>query len=232
MEDIPFHLGKEVERLAKTRFKHVAVVDSHNCITDARIFTEQELADLKEAASLAIESPLSSRAEFEMGAAKSAFEVGGPEQGVGPGGISVLVLKTFGQVVAYVTIDCNNMALHLREKILASLECLGINGGEIMTTDTHVVNGLVPARLGYHPLGEAIDHNVVIDHVRATVERAKQDLEEAAVSVSSGSVRVKSLGSKSLENLMSFMYGVAKLVALYMLMLFLGSNLVGLMIIH
>ena len=232
MEDIPFHLGKEVEGLAKTRFKHVAVVDSHNCITDARIFTEQELVDLKEAASQAIESPLSSRAEFEMGAAKSAFEVGGPEEGAGPGGISVLVLKTFGQVIAYVTIDGNNMALHLREKILASLECLGIDGGEIMTTDTHVVNGLVPARLGYHPVGEAMDHNVVIDLVRATVERAKQDLEEATVSASSGSVRVKSLGSKSLESLLSFMYGVAKLVALYMLMLFLGSNLVGLMIIR
>ncbi|MCX6660670.1 MAG: DUF2070 family protein, partial [Candidatus Bathyarchaeota archaeon] len=138
----------------------------------------------------------------------------------------------FGQVIAYVTIDGNNMALHLREKILASLECLGIDGGEIMTTDTHVVNGLVPARLGYHPVGEAMDHNVVIDLVRATVERAKQDLEEATVSASSGSVRVKSLGSKSLESLLSFMYGVAKLVALYMLMLFLGSNLVGLMIIR
>ncbi len=228
MEDIPFHLGKELENVAKKRFKHVAIVDSHNCIAEARMFTEEEIADLKLAASEAIESSRGSGLmNLEVGASRGILDFG-PEQGGGPGGISAFVIRASGQLTAYVTIDANNMALGLREKILHSLEEIGVGGGEIMTTDTHMVNGLVPARLGYYPLGEAVDQDIIVKLVRDAVERAKESLEEVSVLSSSGSVEVKSLGSESLERLMSFLYGVAKLVAKYMLVLFLTSNIIGL----
>jgi putative membrane protein len=45
--------------------------------------------------------------------------------GMGSGGISVIVVEVDDQKVAYVTIDGNNMVSGLREKILASLKELG-----------------------------------------------------------------------------------------------------------
>ena len=227
MEDIPFSFGKELENTARKRFKHVAIVDSHNCISEARMFTEEEIANLRLAASEAIESSQGSPlVTLELGAARGVFGFG-PEQGGGPGGISTLVIRASDQLTAYMTVDANNMASGLREKILISLKEVDVSGGEVMTTDTHIVNGLVPARLGYYPLGEAINQDAIIKLVRHTVEKAKENLEEVKVLTSSGSVEVKSLGSESLEKLMSFMYRVAKLVAKYMLILFLMSSIVG-----
>ncbi|MBS7623111.1 DUF2070 family protein [Candidatus Bathyarchaeota archaeon] len=232
MEDIPSQLGKELENLARRRFKDAAIVDSHNCIAEARMFTEKEINDLRAAASQAIESCRQIKtANLEMGAARGAIDGFGPEHGNGPGGARIFVFRTSGQLTAYVVVDANNMAPGLREKILLSLENAGVRGGEVMTTDTHAVNGLVPARLGYHPFGEAIGQEVIIDSVMKAYRQAVENLEEVTVSSSSGSVRVKSLGSGPLEELVSFMYQTAKLVAVYMLTLFLGSNLVGLLVL-
>jgi predicted neutral ceramidase superfamily lipid hydrolase len=232
MEDIPLQLGEDLEQLAKKRFKYVAIVDSHNSIAEARVFTKQEIANLRSAASQAIESLAAVKTDtFEMGAAKSILRGFGPEDGIGPGGIIAFVFKTSDRLTAYVTVDANNMAPGLREKIISSLKGIDITGGEIMTTDTHVVNGLVPARLGYHPLGDAVSQDIVIETIRETVKKAKEDLEEARVSSSSVITEVRSLGSQSLENLTSFMYGVAKLVAAYMVIMFAVSNLVGLALV-
>jgi len=232
MEDIPFQLGKALEQLAKKRFKYVAIVDAHNSIAEARMFTEQEIKNLRSAASQAIESLASLRTDtFEMGVAKSIFRGFGPDDGIGPGGIVAFVFKTSGRLTAYVTIDANNMVPGLREKIISSLKDIAITGGEIMTTDTHVVNGLVPARLGYYPLGDAISQDIVVETIKETVKKAQDDLEEARVSSSSIITEVKSLGSQSLENLTNFMYGVAKLVAAYMVIVFAVSNLVGLALV-
>lgn len=232
MEDIPSQLGKELSNLAKRRFKHVAIVDSHNCIANARMFTEKEISDLRSAAAEAIESCGQTRTtNLEMGAARSILEGFGPEQGNGPGGTSVFVFRASDQLVAYAVADANNMAPGLREKALSVFESIGIKGGEVITTDTHAVNGLVPARLGYYPLGEAIDQDTIVESLMSTVDRARENLEGVTVSASSGSVRVRSLGSESLENLVSFMYGIAKLVAAYMLAIFLSANLMGLIVL-
>ncbi len=231
MEDIPSKLGRELTQLAKKRFKHVAIIDSHNCIDDVKMFTDIEIEDLRLAASQAIEySAKSKTVSLEMGAARSAFEGLGPEEGCGPGGISAFIFKTSDHLTAYVTFDANNMLLGLRERILSSLESIGVDDGEIMTTDTHIVNGLVPARLGYYPLGEAVDQEILVELVRKTVERAKDNLEGVSVSCSSGSVEVKSLGSESLESLTVFMYRMAKLVAAYMSIFFLISNVIGILL--
>ncbi|MEM3004644.1 MAG: DUF2070 family protein, partial [Candidatus Bathyarchaeia archaeon] len=166
MEDIPSQLGKELANLAKKKFKDVAIVDSHNCIAEARMFTGKEIEDLRAAASQAIESCHRNRAgNLEMGAARGTIDGFGPEHGNGPGGVRVFVFRTSGQLTAYVVVDANNMATGLRERILLSLENAGVGGGEVMTTDTHAVNGLVPARLGYYPFGEAIDQDLIVDSV-------------------------------------------------------------------
>jgi len=228
MEDIPSSLGEELHRLARMKFKHAAIIDSHNCINNVKDYTDKEIEDLKMASIQAIET-LShiDTFPFEMGVAKNGFGIYGPEHGCGPGGISVFVFRVSNRLSAYIILDGNNMISGLREKILSSLKNIGIDDGEIMTTDTHIVNGVVPARLGYHPIGEALDQDIVLRIVINTVERAKENLERVEVSSATGSVEVKSLGPKSLEKLTNFMYSVSKLVARYIATILFTSNLIG-----
>ncbi len=228
MEDIPIELGKEVASMAKNKFKHVGIIDSHNCIDQARMFIEEELDDLRSAAYKAIESSNATGTKIEMGVAKHNFENDNPRQGVGPGGMRVFLFKNLDQLIAYIIIDANNMVKGLREKILTSLKDIGIDGGEIMTTDTHVVNGLVRAKLGYYPFGEILNQDNIVNSIKETVKEAQEDLEEVTVCSSSKNVSVTSLGSRSLENLTSFMYNIARLVVRYMGILLLVSNLIGL----
>jgi putative membrane protein len=228
MEDIPIELGKEVASMAKNKFKHVGIIDSHNSIDQARMFIEEELNDLRSAAYKAIESSSATGTKIEMGIAKHNFENDNPRQGVGPGGMRVFLFKNLDQLIAYIIIDANNMVKGLREKILTSLKDIGIDGGEIMTTDTHVVNGLVRAKLGYYPFGEILNQDNIVNSIKETVKEAQEDLEEVTVCSSSKNVSVTSLGSRSLENLTSFMYNIARLVVRYMGILLLVSNLIGL----
>jgi putative membrane protein len=228
MEDIPIELGKEIASMAKNKFKHVGIIDSHNCIDQARMFIEEELNDLRSAAYKAVESSSATGTKIEMGIAKHNFENDNPRQGVGPGGMRVFLFKHLDQLIAYIIIDSNNMIKGLREKILTSLNDIGIDGGEIMTTDTHVVNGLVSAKLGYYPFGEMLNQDNIVNSIKKTVKDAQEDLEEVTICSSSKNVSVTSLGSRSLENLTSFMYNIARLVVRYMGILLLVSNLIGL----
>ncbi len=228
MEDIPIEIGKEIKSVANKKFKHVGIIDSHNCINNARMFSEEELNDIRTAAYKAIESSSSTKNKIELGVAKNNFEVTDPRQGVGPGGVRVFLFKNIDQLIAYILIDANNMVKGLREKILTSLTDVGIDSGEIMTTDTHIVNGLVRAKLGYYPFGEMLNQDNIIDLIKNTVKDAKEDLEEVSICSSSKNVSVKSLGSRSLENLTSFMYNIAKLVVRYVVILLVVTNLIGL----
>jgi len=48
---------------------------------------------------------------------------------------------------------------------------LGVRDGEVLTTDTHVVNAVGPSKRGYHPIGEGIDQNILLNYINeATIE--------------------------------------------------------------
>ena len=142
------------------------------------------------------------RSPFEVGAAKIVPKEFGIKEGMGPGGISVIVTKVGDQKTAYVTIDGNNMISGLREKILAMLQEIGIIDGEVLTTDTHGVTGVVPTARGYYPIGEAIDHTKLIGYIREVAVKALDDLTPAEVSRRTGTVpNVKVIGEKPIADL-------------------------------
>ena len=213
MDDIPFHMGPLIVAEGKAYFENVSIVDAHNCISDVTVLGDPELRDLagsaKAALSIAAKEPKST---FKVGVAKvdlGDFTLG---QGIGPGGLVVLLVETQSQLAAYITIDGNNMVTGLRERVLKMLDEVGIDLGEIMTTDTHLVNGLVAAKLGYHPVGEAVDQAKLINYVKSAILQAKSNLEEVEVSWSSSEVEVKTLGPGPLHNIVDFLRQAAKLV--------------------
>jgi predicted neutral ceramidase superfamily lipid hydrolase len=121
-------------------------------------------------------------------------------EGMGLGGIIVTTLKIAGQKIAFVTIDGNNMISGLREKILSGLSEIGIDDGEVFTTDTHAVNAVVLGARGYHPVGEAMDHETLIKHIKQAAAQALANLEPADVSWRMDTVsKVKVIGEKQIE---------------------------------
>jgi len=203
MEDLPQNLASHIVSEAENRgLSSTIIIDAHNSI-NGPFKLDEAIRSLRKVAVTSLEEARSTRrSSFEVGVAKVIPKEFGVKEGMGPGGISVIVTKVGDQKTAYVTIDGNNMISGLREKILAMLREIGIVDGEILTTDTHAVTGVVPTARGYYPIGEAIDHAKLIGYIREATVKALDDLTPAEVSRRTGTVpNVKVIGEKPIADL-------------------------------
>jgi predicted neutral ceramidase superfamily lipid hydrolase len=90
----------------------------------------------------------------------------------------------------------------LREEILVSLNGLGIEDGEVFTTDTHSVSALILGKQGYHPIGEAMDKRKLVDYIEQATLQAISKLKPVQTASRSITVNdVTVLGEKQLETL-------------------------------
>lgn len=180
-EDLPQELGRIVtEEARRGGLKHAMVVNAHNALADDSADMSEHMDELKHAAFDCLSKALSFEAKpFRVGAATVYPAEFTEKMGIGTGGITTILVEVEAQKTAYVVIDGNNMVPHLREKILAALTAAGFDEGEVFTTDTHAVSALVTGRRGYHPVGEVMDHNVLIRYVLEAAGKAAQNLEAA-----------------------------------------------------
>jgi len=75
-----------------------------------------------------------------------------------------------------------------------------VNDGEVFTTDTHAVNAVVLNARGYHPIGEAMDQETLIKHIKQAAINALANLEPAEASWCTETVSsVKVIGEKQVE---------------------------------
>jgi putative membrane protein len=203
IEDLPEELGGFVREEAEKRGLDVCVVvNAHNSI-DRTAEMQESLASLKDVATKCLDEALSlKQSSFQVGVASVLPREFSLEDGMGSGGITVFVVKSGEQKAAYVVIDGNNMISGLRERILSSLPSMGIDEGEIFTTDTHAVSALVLNEQGYHPVGEAIDSEKLISYIRDATRSALANMENVGISCRSIKVpSVKVVGAKRLEAL-------------------------------
>ncbi|MEM3783460.1 MAG: DUF2070 family protein [Candidatus Bathyarchaeia archaeon] len=202
-EDIPQELAPVVQREAeRLGLKACVVVNAHNSI-DGMVGSKKALDALEAVAMDCLEKASSmDRLPFKIGAATIKPKEFSLADGMGPGGITVLVAQVGKQRTAYVVFDGNNMVSGLREKILLALQSIGISEGEVFTTDTHSVNALTLNKRGYHPIGEVMNHEKIIDYVKEAVHFAVANLEWARSGCRNVLVpRVRVIGQKSLEKL-------------------------------
>ncbi|MCW3982303.1 MAG: DUF2070 family protein, partial [Candidatus Bathyarchaeota archaeon] len=176
-EDFPKELGDSIlNQASKLGMAHVVVINAHNSI-NGPFDIGRAVNDLKEASAEALEKASKQKpSTFEVGAVRIVPEEFKTEDGMGPGGICVLLIRLKSQTCAYVTIDANNMVSGMRERILAALKRLGVDDGEVLTTDTHVVNAVVMTERGYHPLGEAIPQRQLLQYIEQAVKEALSEM--------------------------------------------------------
>lgn len=203
IEDLPPELGLFVgEEARRNGLDLCAVVNAHNSI-DGDAEMQKSLDSLKDVTRACLRKAASMKQlPFQVGAATVVPKEFSLEDGMGPGGITVIVVQRDGQKAAYVVIDGNNVVSGFREEILSSLSSLGVNEGEIFTTDTHAVSALILGGHGYHPVGEVMDKERLMGYVKEATLTAIGNLETA--SAACGSVTVKDvtvLGAHQLETL-------------------------------
>jgi putative membrane protein len=183
MEDIPFELGEEIVEKGKALgAEDIVVVDAHNSIGDkdeVPVLLPEQLSNLKVAAESAIEGALKlGRAGFRFGASRVVPKEFGLREGLGPGGIAVVVIEVQNRKMAYVTFDGNNLVRGLREEIREALRDV-VDESEVLATDTHVVNAISTIERGYHPVGEMGGHETLLSHVRRCTSEALSRLQES-----------------------------------------------------
>lgn len=202
-EDLPPELGTVIQGKAeKLGLKNCVFVNAHNSI-DGSIDLKEALEALENAAMLCIEKTASlDKLPFKVGAATVKPKEYGLQDGMGLGGITAVVVEVGGRKNAYVVFDGNNMISGLREKILSALASIGVHDAEVLTTDTHSVNAVTLNARGYHPIGEVMNHEKLIDYVMEATRAALASLSPAKVGFHCIHVpKVKVIGREALEKL-------------------------------
>jgi putative membrane protein len=204
MEDIPKEVGLEIIKRGKALgVKDVIVVDAHNSAgssKDLAFLSDDMLNDIIEVSENAVKKALKEeKRPFKVGVAKIQPNEFSEKEGIGPAGIVAITVVVDEQKVVYLIIDGNNMVSGLREKVLEDLRDI-VSDGEIMTTDTHVVNAIVPIDRGYHAVGEAIDDKKLIFYIREGVSKAFKNIEYTTTAYQIVEIQdVKSLGEEVLS---------------------------------
>jgi putative membrane protein len=202
-EDLPQELGRIVREEADKRgLKCAIVINAHNSIDEA-VDMAESLGTLRDVALSCLEKAVSLPSErFEVGAHSVFPKDFSLKDGMGPGGITVIVVKVAEQKTAYVVIDGNNMITGLREKILGALASAGFDESEVFTTDTHAVSAVVLGSRGYHPVGEVMNHTALINYIKAAAAEAVRNLENCTVGGLRITVpKVRVIGDARLESL-------------------------------
>lgn len=202
-EDMPQELGHIVrEEAEKCGLDCAVVVNAHNSI-DGTDYMDASLEALQAVASKCLKKATSLSARpFEVGAAAVFPEEFSLQDGMGSGGITAIVVKVVDQKFAYVVIDGNNMVSGLREKILSALSSSGFDESEVFTTDTHAVSAVVVGRRGYHPVGEVMDHELLIGYITETAKAAEASLESCKAGCKRVVIpEVRVIGQARLESL-------------------------------
>ena len=213
MEDIPTRVKEAMDAAARAKGLHAIIADAHNSLRNQVSITADQADMLQDAGTKALNAVSQMpRLPFRVGAASDRLEEFRLEDGIGPGGLSVLTVECQGQCVAYVTIDGNNMQAGFRDVLLRSIKSERIDEGEVMTTDTHLVAGVVRSPLGYHPVGEGIDRELLVSVVRETVRTAINSMDEGSTGFASFQLDLRVLGSASFQGITSFVGRVARTI--------------------
>ncbi len=202
-EDLPQELGRVVrEEAKKLGLTCTLIVNSHNSLNDV-VDTAESLGDLEIAASKCLKKAVAMPIhKFKVGSATVYPNEFSLKEGMGPGGITSIIVQVEQQKTAYVVIDGNNMISGLREKIISALASAGFDESEVFTTDTHAVSAIITGKKGYNPVGEVMNHEVLIKYITDAAKKAEANMEPCKAGCLSFTVpQVRVIGEEMMGSL-------------------------------
>jgi putative membrane protein len=186
-DDISLEVGRRAADRVRSRFPEigqVSIIDAHNTIGDDAVSVmpgDPEAEQYADAVVQAVDILLgSSKKPVLMGISQKIPTDLSIKDGMGPGGIIALVMKTDGKKSSFIIVDGNNVHQGFRGRVLDRLEHEGFADSEILTTDTHVVNAVSMSSKGYPSVGvEQADR--ILDTISEAAREAVEDLEKVQI---------------------------------------------------
>lgn len=232
MEDLPSGVSTEIEKEASELGLEVLVIDAHNSLIGQTSITPEQATRII-IAGIRVLGKLKnlSQEPFMAGSAYDALKQYSIADGIGPGGLSALVLKVGSNNFSYVTIDGNNMQSGFRDRILNSIKEIGVSDAEIMTTDTHLVTGQVRSPLGYYPVGAALSAQTFAKQVNDTIQKATANLGESEAGATKFSLEMAVLGSEAFQSISGFIGRIAREIGKMFSLLEVGSLVLAVLVL-
>lgn len=176
MEDIPTSVI--YSDLAKKT--SLVIIDTHNSFHEGvTSLSHEAIADISRLIERLQTSDDGVQSSFRVGFARRLPSEYGIEDGLGPGGIAALLFETNSKRAALLILDGNNALPFIREKTMGIMQKEGVEMGELLTTDSHIVSGIYLGGRGYHPIGEITDIRVLEKYVQTALRSALSSVQKA-----------------------------------------------------
>ena len=207
-DDIALEVGYDTANMIRQQspeIKGISVADAHNCINDDAVSVmrgDPEASEYVGTVSAAVFTTLNEkRTPLEMGIYTVYPDNISAQEGIGPGGITVVVLKTELQEMALVSVDGNNVNPGFREEVTSFLKNQGFDSVEITTTDTHVVNAISLSSKGYPPVGRYKPEET-LEHIGIAATKALETVRPVSTGFGFGKVEdIRTFGEKGFDTL-------------------------------
>mgnify|MGYP000359718040 FL=1 len=204
-DDVEYGVG--LSAIAEARNSHiedVLLADAHNCNNGLSgpdlghvVPGSERSFDLIEGAHKLSETLADApRTDLELGTSHDTTPWS-REEGIGPLGIRVALLRADEHTTAYVLIDGNNMEPGLRDRIVEAVESADLV--EVLTSDTHVVNTMEAE----NQVGDEIPADDLVELIDELVEEARTDLEPVEAGMATERAEVTVFGNDRTETLAS-----------------------------
>ncbi|BCS90978.1 MAG: hypothetical protein ARM1_0435 [Candidatus Micrarchaeota archaeon] len=200
-EDINTAASKIINATLQKRFKEVALVDAHNSRDESS--DEKDLLDLWSEG--ITEDSRYFREYIRAISSKPYIKIRGINKigyaykyitrrynDVAEGYANLLIMKGQRDGFFILSFNANNMLPSLREKLLEYIRSKYRYDGEIITTDTHVVNSL--GSKADVVLGRYVDEGYLISIIDELFNKAEESLEECEFGFLKSSVKVRVWG--------------------------------------
>ena len=172
-DDIPDTVKERIRDVVQKQGLMAIIADAHNCLDHENFLSEADEKNLVTCAEEAMRRAQGSSVRpFKIGFSRVKPSEWGPDEGMGTCGIGALVVETPAGRNAYVVFDSNNIIQGFREEALGHIVSLGYVEAEVMSSDTHIVNAIGATDRGYHPAGEAMEHEKVLHYIEEILKLA------------------------------------------------------------
>ena len=196
-DDIPEIVEEKIRKISEDLgFKDIILIDAHN--SEGDIVNEEDINELiNTTRELLNKLKRVKQYSFDISYINSNqlnFEF---KEDVGPGGISLFLLKIKNEIFGIIIADANNIINKYREIIINELSNNKKEIIEICTSDTHVTAGKIKTKKGYLSLGEVTEISQLTKCFIEMWKIAEKDMNKAEYNIHSIESKVNTINDES-----------------------------------
>ncbi len=200
--DVAIQAAEKV-RYEVPKIEGVTIADAHNCINDNAVSVMPDDPEAQEYIDCVVDAVRESSGrpagQIHAGIHQETETGITIKEGIGPGGITAMVLRNNNRTTVWISIDGNNMEPGMREEIQNALIQRGFDAAEVTTTDTHIVNAISLSSKGYPPVGR-YKRDDIITAVCDIALKAREKMIPVQMGIGKGMVKgLRTYGEKGFD---------------------------------